>query len=95
MYYIKGHGWFVVRDSARKHGVADGDILHVLVHAVLSLMAMEEGPGVTLHLGADAAGRLTEVITVRDTDEVTRVIHAMPMRRKYVSYLTEDRRHDR
>jgi len=70
MYYIKGHGWVRILSSARKHGVADGDILHVLVHAVLSLM-------------------------VRDTDEVTRVIHAMPMRRKYVPYLTEDRRHDR
>ena len=94
MYYIKGHGWFDIRDSARKHGVGDGDILHVLAHAVLRLMAMDESPGVTLHLGADSAGRLTEVITVRATDDVGRVIHAMPMRRKYVSYLTEGRRHD-
>ena len=56
---------------------------------------MDERPGVTLHLGADSAGRLTEVITVRNTDEVTRVIHAMSMRRKYVSFLSEDRRHER
>lgn len=94
MYYISGHGWIRLLRSARKHGISDGDILHVLVHAVLRLMAMEEGPGVTLHLGADAAGRLMEVITVRDTGEVTCVIHAMPMRRRYVPYLTEGRRHD-
>ena len=94
MYYIKGHGWVHILPSARKHGVGDGDILHVLVHAVLRLMAMDEGPGVTLHLGADSAGRLMEVITVRATDDVGRVIHAMAMRRKYVSYLTEGRRHD-
>lgn len=95
MYYIKGRGWFVVRDSARKHGVADDDILHAVAHAMVTLMAMDEGPGVTLHLGADSAGRFMEVITVRDTREVTRVIHAMPMRRKYVPLLSEDRRHDR
>lgn len=67
----------------------------MLVHAVLSLMAMEEGPGATVHLGADAAGRPMEVITLRNTDEVTRVIHAVSMRRKYVSFLSEDRRRDR
>lgn len=90
MYYIKGHGWVRILPSARKHGVADVDILHVLVYAVRRLMAMDERPGVTLHLGADSAGRLTEVISVRNADEVTRVIHAMPMRRKYKSYLGED-----
>lgn len=95
MYYIDNHGWVRILSSARKHGVADGDILHVLVQAVLRLMTMDERPGVTLHLGADSAGRLTEVITVRNTDEVTRVIHAMSMRRKYVSFLSEDRRHER
>lgn len=94
MYYIKGHGWVRILPSARKHGVADVDILHVLVHAVRRLMAMYESPGVTLRLGADSAGRLMEVITVRATDDVGRVIHAMPMRRKYVPYLTESRRHD-
>ena len=94
MYYIKGHGWVRILPSARKHGVADVDILHVLVYAVRRLMAMDERPGVTLHLGADPAGRLMEVITVRATDDVGRVIHAMPMRRKYVSYLKEGRGHD-
>lgn len=94
MYYIKGHGWVRILPSARKHGVADVDILHVLVYAVRRLMAMDERPGVTLHLGADSAGRLTEVISVRNADEVTRVIHAMPMRREYTSYLGEDGRHD-
>ena len=87
MYYIKGHGWFVVRDSARKHGVSDDDILH----AVVTMPRVDRPPGGTLHLGTDRAGRLLEVVSVRERGDVHRVIHAMPMRRGYERHLREVR----
>ena len=91
MYYIKGHGRFVVRDSARKHGLADDDILHAVAHAMVTLPRVDRPPGGTLHLGPDAAGRLLEVVSVREEGEVHRVIHAMPMRRGYERHLREVR----
>ena len=94
MYYIKGRGWFVVRDSARKHSVADDDILHAVAHAMVTLPRVDRPPGGTLHLGPDGAGRLLEVVSVREEGEVHRVIHAMPMRRGYERHLRGVRRHD-
>lgn len=94
MYYIKGRGWFIVRDSARKHGVADDDILHAVAHAMVTLPRVDRPPGGTLHLGPDGAGRLLEVVSVREEGEVHRVIHAMPMRRGYERHLRGVRRHD-
>lgn len=91
MYYIKDHGWVVVRDSARKHGVADDDILHALAHAMVTLPRVDRPPGGTLHLGPDGAGRLLEVVSVREGGDVHRVIHAMPMRRGYERQLREVR----
>lgn len=91
MYYIKGRGWFVVRDSARKHGVADDDILHAVAHAMVTLPRVDRPPGGTLHLGPDGAGRLLEGVSVREEGDVHRVIHAMPMRRGYERYLREVR----
>jgi hypothetical protein len=42
MYYIKGRGWFVVRDSARKHGISDGDICHAIGQAMV-VLTVDEG----------------------------------------------------
>lgn len=91
MYYIKGHGWFVIRDSARKHGVVDDDMLHAVAHATVRLPRVDRPPGGTLHLGPDRAGRLLEVVSVRQGADVHRVIHAMPMRRGYGRHLREVR----
>lgn len=91
MYYIKGCGWFVVRDSARKHGISDGDVCHAVAHAMVTLPRVDRPPGGTLHLGTDRAGRLLEVVSVREGGDVHRVIHAMPMRRGYERYLREVR----
>ena len=91
MYYIKSHGWFVVRDTARKHGVADDDILHAVAFAMVTLPRVDRPPGGTLHLAPDRAGRLLEVVSVREGGDVNRVIHAMPMRRGYERHLREVR----
>ena len=91
MYYIKSHGWSVIRDSARKHGVASDDILHAVAHAMVTLPRVDRPPGGTLHLGPDRAGRLLEVVSVREGGDVHHVIHAMPMRRGYERHLREAR----
>jgi len=51
--------------SARKHGVADADILHAVDHA---LGAAEQDDGKVLYLGADRAGNMLEVIAVERDD---------------------------
>jgi hypothetical protein len=71
-----------IRDSARRHGVDDDDILHALNHAAVVEDAGED-PDRWLVLGPDRAGNLLEVVVVlTDTDEQV-VIHAMSMRPKY------------
>ena len=86
MYYIKGHGWFVVRDSARKHGVADDGICHAIGQAMVVLTVGEGYEGRAMHLGPDTAGRLLEVVTVARAVGAQVIIHAMPMRRKFLMY---------
>lgn len=89
MYYIKGHGWFVVRDSARKHGVSDEAMCHAIGQAMVVLTVDEGYRGRVVHLGPDAAGRLLEVVTVATTVSAQVIIHAMPIRRKFLRYFNE------
>ena len=68
-----------IRQSARKHGVADGDIRH----ALRSPLASEElDERRVLWLGPDRAGNLLEII-VLSLDQGDLVIHAMKMRSEY------------
>ncbi len=70
-----------MHSSARRHGVADEDIAHVLQHVIAPEDAGED-PDRWLVIGPDRAGNLLEIIVlVTDTHEI--VIHAMPMRPKY------------
>jgi hypothetical protein len=72
--------------SARKHGIDDLDIVHATEHA---LAIGEQDDGKVLYLGPDRAGNLLEVISVLKDDETEIVIHAMPMRRAYESFLRD------
>ena len=89
MYYIKGHGWFGVLDSARKHGVSDEAMCHAIGQAMVVLTVDEGYRGRAMHLGPDAAGRLLEVVTVASTVGTQVIIHAMPMRRKFLRFFNE------
>ena len=82
-YYNKRveiHGW------ARKHGVADQDILHALDHA-LAIEDAGEDPDRWLLIGPDTAGNLLEMAVLITADGTQIVIHAMPMRDKYARLL--------
>jgi hypothetical protein len=66
--------------SARKHGIADEDIVHAVEHA---LAVGEQDDGKVLYLGPDRAANLLEVVSVMREDGSEIVIHAMRMRAKY------------
>jgi hypothetical protein len=75
-----------IHDSARRHGVADGDILHAIDHA-LAIEDAREDPDRWLIIGPDTAANLLEVVVVISAEGSQVVIHAMPMRAKYVRLL--------
>ena len=70
--------------SARRHGIADEDILHAVEHA---LAVGEQDDGKVLYLGPDRAGNVLEVVSVAREDGSEVVIHAMRMRAKYEPFL--------
>jgi hypothetical protein len=66
--------------SAKKHGLADEDILH----ATRNAMAIDtQADDTVLYLGAAHDGELLEVSTLRRDDGTELVIHAMRMRSTY------------
>jgi hypothetical protein len=71
-----------VHDSARKHGVAEHDILHAIDHA-LAFEDAGEDPDRWLLIGPDSAGNLLEIVVMIAAGPDPLVIHAMPMRDKY------------
>jgi uncharacterized DUF497 family protein len=77
-----------IHRSARKHGINDHQINHVLDHAqVVADLDDDTTPARTLVLGPDRAGNMVELIVLYFDDGREMVIHAMPMRREYESLL--------
>lgn len=64
--------------SARKHGVADADMLHAYRNA---FDGFQQEDGMTMLIGADRAGRPLEVGLV-DHEDGQVIAHCMPARRK-------------
>lgn len=75
-----------IRRSARKHGVADPDILHAWANALRYVEYEYEGEDRLLVIGPDTTGALLELVAV-PADEPTRVIHADRLRPKFYDYL--------
>jgi len=72
----------VVADSARKHGILNEDIEHV-VHNPICVVA---GEGRDLVIGADRSGRLLEVVILDDDpNEEPVVIHAMRLDPSFIT----------
>jgi hypothetical protein len=69
----------VIANSARRHGVADDDMLHAYRNTI-EVYELDEG--LRMLVGADRAGRLLE-IGVDIKGDADRIVHAMPRRRKY------------
>ena len=66
-----------IHRSARKHGIADAAIRHALDHATTFI--------------PDKAGDLLEIIWLELADDITLVIHAMPLRPTFYDLLPQTR----
>lgn len=74
----------VVLHTARKHGVADEDIIHAWRAA--SWATGQQDDGLVMLVGPDRTGRLLELgaVEARDLPGVPLVVHAMPARAKFL-----------
>lgn len=75
-----------IRESARKHGIADADILHAWENALRIVPQEYDYELRLLVLGPARDGALLELVAV-EADQPTRIIHADRMRPKYLDYL--------
>jgi hypothetical protein len=69
----------VIAGSARKHGVADADVLHAYNHPI---RAEDLEDGFTMLIGPTHAGNLLEVGVVTGQGRPL-IVHAMEARRKF------------
>jgi hypothetical protein len=66
-----------IAQSARSHGVADGDIVHAYNNAI---RVYEMDDGFVMLIGPDRAASLLEIGVV----DGPRVVHAMPARERFL-----------
>jgi hypothetical protein len=71
-----------IHSSARRHGVADDDILHAIEHSMV-VDDLGEDPDRWLVIGPDRAANLLEVIVLVTAEDDEVIIHAMPLRAVY------------
>lgn len=76
-----------IHRAARKHGIADKDIVHVAIHCLVAYTIEDDRPGRELRLGFDTAGRLLEVVVLLLDDGTEMAIHAMRARPQYIDLL--------
>jgi len=70
-----------IEPSARRHSVADEDMVHALRHHWRAFET--DDPAVTMFIGPDRSGQPLEVGVVSD-DDGTAIIHAMEARPKFL-----------
>lgn len=75
-----------IGESARRHHIADADILHAWNNALRLVEYDYHGEDRLLVIGADTAGNMLELVAV-PTDAPTRIIHADRLRPKLYHYL--------
>lgn len=77
----------IVRGSALKHGLDEGDCLNAAAWPALIASLDDDNPGRQLRLGFDTHGRLLELIVLVWDDGTEELIHAMRARPQYVRML--------
>ena len=81
-----------IHRSARQHGVSDAAIRHALDHALTVIdLEPDADPSKVLAIGPDHAGNLLEIIWLELAEEVSLVIHAMPLRPTFYDLLPQTR----
>lgn len=81
-------------NSAKRHGVSRVRSAHVVwnAHTILAVPAPQDSPlkdRRLMFLGTDSRGVLLEVMAV-EIPEGMLVIHAMPIRERYLQYMESD-----
>lgn len=79
--------------SARKHGISDEDIIHVITHCIERVEIIEDDKKY-LYIGYNIAINEIEVITIEKFDDEIIVIHAMKARKSIIHWI-EERKHER
>ena len=74
-----------VRQSARKHGIGDADMLHAWRNQLRYIELEYNGQPQLLVIGPSHTGALLELVV--PTDEPQRIIHADTLRPKFYKYL--------
>ena len=74
-----------IHPAARKHGISDTDIRHVVNHAMTS---NDLGDWKRLYLGPGRDGGILEIVTLARQPRREIAIHAMKMRQKYSRILS-------
>lgn len=70
-----------INQSARKHGIADEDMLHALRYATVEWPIRE---GFTILSGPSRAGNFLEIGVANIDDDDAEIVHAMRCRRQYL-----------
>ena len=79
-----------IHESAYRHGLTDLEILHAWDNAMgFYDIDIDHEPTKSLCIGADRAGNLLEILYLH-SDAADLVIHAMPLRPAFRSYLTQE-----
>ena len=78
-----------IHRSAHKHGINDTAIRHALDHAITVVdLEPDADPPKGLAIGPDPAGNLLELIWL-ELEEISLVIHAMPLRPQFYDLLPQ------
>ena len=77
-----------VHPSARKHGISDARMLHVVATCPLP-MEHPEATGQVIFLGPDQNGVPLEVVAFEDDEGELTIIHAMRLRPSYKNVYEE------
>jgi hypothetical protein len=72
-----------IGEPARKHGVADEDMLHASRHAIREFI----GDDVTMLVGPARDGSLLEIGVLDIDGQDAVIVHAIPLRRRFYKYL--------
>jgi len=79
--YVLRYSRVEIHRSARRHGIRDADIRHVVDRAVVVVdLDADSDPPKVVAIGPDRAGNLLEVILLELAEGELLAIHAMPLR---------------
>jgi hypothetical protein len=71
-----------IHPSARRHGIADDDMLHAIDQSLV-VDDLGEDPDRWLVIGPDQAANLLELVVLVTAEGDELIIHAMPLRAVY------------